>query len=141
MIIATTRFNDVTVHENIKWCNENNFNGIIINTSCKSSSKIPFNSEVLVICMLNLDRIKNNGCGGKIYGFTIINNRPVYSHNTICGRKFDNFNIYSRKHYNRFSYLGPNFLPLYQNKIEEQNLFLKENYGSIKKLELALFME
>ena len=62
MIIATTRFNDVTVHENIKWCNENNFNGIIINTSCKSSSKIPFNSEVLVICMLNLDRIKNNGC-------------------------------------------------------------------------------
>ncbi len=112
MHIATTRFNKETLQEHQNWCIAHEFKGAIINASKHISKSIPPNDDVCVIHMLNLKPKQNDGCGGTIVGFSIIKNRPVYSHNENYGYIFDNFHIYSDGNYNRVTYMSDCYFPI-----------------------------
>ena len=131
MIIALTRYNPSTYKEYRDWCKKNNFNGSIINAPCEVNLKISPRTPIFVIHILNLNKTKLFGISGKIIGFSVIENKPVYSHNIIYNNKFNDFDIYSDKNYNRYTYVSKYFVSF--DKINETK------YHILRELECVIF--
>ena len=86
-IVACTRFNNDTYNENIRWIENNNYNGCIYNTPVRIKDDIPLLINIIVIEM--------NNTTNKIVGFGLIENKVIYD-------KY--YKIYSTPNYNRYTY-------------------------------------
>jgi hypothetical protein len=94
--IATTRFNTQTLHENLDWRQNNEFNGCIYNTPIKLSPNMPKHSIIFILEM--------NNDTNKIAGIGIIKNKLDYNY----------YRIYSNNNYNRFTYKSDYYMPAHE---------------------------
>ena len=107
--IAVTRFNNQTWRENIRWRENNSFEGCIYNTPIHIKETIPLEITLYIIEMNNDN---NNIMGiGKLL-------------NKVCTDK--KYKIYSDNNYNRYTYKG--------NKYISRETILDENGKNEKKL-------
>jgi hypothetical protein len=86
--LAVTHFNDVTLLENERWRETNNYSGCIYNSPVIIKETIMLFSKIYVIEM--------NNQTNKIIGIGLIKNRIIPKHHKI----------YSDNNYNRYTYYG-----------------------------------
>lgn len=92
--LATTRFNQDTLQQNINWREKNQWNGCIYGTPMKISEKIPYGSTMFILEM-------NNDIN-KIVGIGVIKNN--ISKSKLKEKSDHSIRIYKWGNYNRFIY-------------------------------------
>lgn len=92
--LATTRFNQDTLQQNMNWREKNNWEGCIYGTPMKISEKIPYGSTVFILEM-------NNDIN-KVVGIGVIKNNISKTKDNLHTEK--SFKIYKWGNYNRFIY-------------------------------------
>ena len=92
MYIATTRFNNTTINENIAFKQRNQIKGVIYPCPMAINPKLPLGVSIIVIEM-------NNSCN-EIMGISFIRNKCI----------FNIKNVYSHTTFNRYVYMGKYFV-------------------------------
>lgn len=87
--LVLTRFNNSTWNENVRWREENNYNGCIYNSPVRISPNIPLQKTLYVIEM--------NNDTNEILGFGKISNH-IY--------RDKQYRVYTDNNYNRYTYRG-----------------------------------
>jgi hypothetical protein len=90
-VLATTRFNNETITENITWREKNSWIGCIYNVPKRMGESIPVQSLVFVLEM--------NNDTNTIQGIGLVRN-------TVRTEKTKNYKIYNDQNYNRYTYLS-----------------------------------
>jgi phage pi2 protein 07 len=103
--LATTRFNNSTLLENIKFKEKEQLQGVIYGTTIKINARYPFNTLFFVVEMNNE---KN-----EIYGISLIRNSLVIDKQYI---------IYENHDYNRFIYRGDYWISRDEILLEDRSI-------------------
>ena len=114
LYIATTRFNNETWDQNMRWRNVNGWEGCLYGTPMRIKEDIPIGSAIVI---LEMNNEKN-----QIMGLGLIENKLALD---------NKYNIYKWGNYNRFTYKG-------KYRIDREDLEPQEQI-IVRVLELLVF--
>ena len=103
--LASTRFNNSTLLENIKFKEKEKIKGVIYGTTIKINTRYPLNTLFFVVEM--------NNDKNEIYGLSLIRNSIVID---------KTYPIYDNHDYNRFIYKGDYWISRDEILLEDRNI-------------------
>lgn len=111
--LATTRFNRETWKQNESYRHDIGHRGCMYGTPLKIASRIPNESFMFILEMMNLPKNHKEG-PGKIMGIGYLKNRIYYR---------EKHNIYKDRNYNRYNYNSPYRINREQMKEFDPDMF------------------
>jgi hypothetical protein len=122
-LIAVTRFNNETWHENKQYKRLHNFNGCLYATPVKIASHVPHKQLIFVVEM-DISKHENTNYVAKMRKTGILTPKKCHGIGLICNHARDEqyCRIYTDKNYNRYTYksvfrLSRNIINKYDSNI------------------------